>query len=75
MKFWWVLRVRNRFRRPEKSVPATTPLLKRSYGLKGAGSLWPRLSLDVNQATDVVLYTIGQIRERVVGFRTAFACA
>jgi len=49
-------------------------ILKRSYGLKGADSLWTRLILDVNRATDVVLYTIGQIKELVEGFRVAFAC-
>ncbi len=49
-------------------------ILKRAYGLKGADSLWTRLILDVNRATDIVLYTIGQIQEMVAGFRTAFAC-
>jgi len=49
-------------------------ILKRSYGLKGADSLWTRLILDVNRATDVVLYTIGQIKELVAGFRAIFAC-
>jgi len=49
-------------------------ILKRSYGLKGAESLWSRLILDVNRATDIVLYTIGEIRELVAGFRAAFAC-
>jgi transposase len=49
-------------------------ILKRSYGLKGADSLWTRLILDVNRATDVVLYTIGQIKELVAGFRATFSC-
>jgi transposase len=49
-------------------------ILKRSYGLKATDSLWTRLILDVNRATDVVLYTIGQIRELVAGFRAIFAC-
>ena len=49
-------------------------ILKRAYGLKGADSLWTRLILDVNRATDVVLYTIGQIKELVAGFRADFAC-
>jgi transposase len=48
--------------------------LKRAYGLRGADSLWTRLILDVNRATDVVLYTIAQIKQLVVGFRTIFAC-
>jgi transposase len=49
-------------------------ILKRAYGLKATDSLWTRLILDVNRATDVVLYTIGEIRELVAGFRAAFAC-
>ena len=49
-------------------------ILKRSYGLKGADTLWTRLILDVNRATDVVLYTIGQIKELVAGLRAAFVC-
>jgi transposase len=49
-------------------------ILKRAYGLKGADSLWTRLILDVNRATDIVLHTIGQIKELVAGFRVAFAC-
>jgi transposase len=49
-------------------------ILKRSYGLKSTDSLWTRLILDVNRATDIVLYTIGQIRELVAGFRGLFAC-
>jgi transposase len=49
-------------------------ILKRSYGLKEADSLWTRLILDVNRAADIVLYSIDQIRELVAGFRTAFAC-
>ena len=48
--------------------------LKRCYGLKAADSLWTRLILDINRATDVVLYTIGQIHELVAGFRVAFGC-
>src|SRR5262249_52909288 len=42
-------------------------ILKRSYGLKGADSLWTRLILDVNRATDIVLYTIEQIKSLVAG--------
>ena len=49
-------------------------ILKRSYGLKLADSLWTRLILDVNRAADVVLYTIGPIHDLVAGFRAAFAC-
>jgi transposase len=49
-------------------------ILKRSYGLRSADSLWSRLILDVNRAADVVRYTNGQIHEMVVGLRAAFAC-
>ncbi len=49
-------------------------ILKRSYGLKSVDGLWTRLILDVNRATDVVLYTIGQIQELIAGFRAIFAC-
>ena len=49
-------------------------ILKRAYGLKAADSLWTRLILDVNRAKDVILYTIGEIRELVAGLRAAFAC-
>jgi transposase len=49
-------------------------ILRRAYGLKLADSLWTRLILDLNRATDVVLFTIDQIHELVAGFRAAFAC-
>lgn len=49
-------------------------ILKRSYGLKGADSLWTRLILDVNRATEVVLYSIDQIKALVAGLRAIFAC-
>lgn len=49
-------------------------IVKRAYGLRSADSLWTRLILDVNRATDVVLHTIGHIRELIAGFRAAFAC-
>jgi transposase len=49
-------------------------ILKRAYGLKSVDSLWTRLILDLNRAQDVVLYTIGQIRDLVSGFRAVFAC-
>jgi transposase len=50
-------------------------IVKRSYGLKSADSLWTRLVLDLNRGKDVVLRTIGQIRDLVVGFRAIFSCA
>ena len=49
-------------------------ILKRAYGLKSADSLWTRLILDLNRAKEIVLYTIGKIRDLVRGFRALFAC-
>jgi transposase len=48
-------------------------IVKRSYGLKSADSLWSRLILDLNRGRDVVLHTIGQIQELVAGFRAIFS--
>jgi hypothetical protein len=50
-------------------------IIKRAYGLKGADSLWSRLVLDLNRATDVVKYTLSQIHELVSGFRDLFVPA
>jgi transposase len=50
-------------------------IVKRAYGLKSADSLWSRLILDLNRGKDVVLHTIGQIRELVAGFRAIFSGA
>jgi transposase len=50
-------------------------IVRRSYGLKSADSLWTRLVLDLNRGKDVVLRTIDQIRDLVVGFRAIFSCA
>lgn len=50
-------------------------ILKRAYGLKGADSLWSRLVLDLNRASDAVTYTLRQIHELVSGFRNLFAPA
>lgn len=50
-------------------------ILKRSYGLKSADSLWTRLILDLNRAGDVVLHTIGQMHELVASFRLLFSPA
>jgi transposase len=49
-------------------------ILRRAYGLKSADSLWTRLILDLNRAKDVVVYTIGRIRELVTECRAVFAC-
>jgi transposase len=48
-------------------------IVKRAYGLKSAVSLWSRLILDLNRATDVVTHTIEQIHGLVVRFRALFA--
>jgi transposase len=50
-------------------------ILKRSYGLKSADSLWTRLILDLNRVQDIVLYTIGQIHDLVAGLRILFSPA
>jgi transposase len=50
-------------------------IIKRSYGLKSGDSLWTRLVLDLNRATDLVKYTLGQIHELASGFRDLFAPA
>jgi hypothetical protein len=48
-------------------------IVKRAYGLHSADSLWTRLVLDLNRGKDVVLRTIDQSRDLVVGFRTIFS--
>jgi hypothetical protein len=76
----WQEEILNYFEARQTSAPVeglnnkARVILKRSYGLKSADSLWTRLILDVNRAKDVVLHTIGQIQELVVAFRGAFAC-
>jgi transposase len=76
----WDQEILNYFEARQTSAPVeglnnkARVILKRAYGLKAVDSLWSRLILDVNRATDVVLYTIGEIRELVAGFRAAFAC-
>jgi transposase len=50
-------------------------IVKRCYGLKSADSLWTRLILDLNRAKDVVVCTIDQIHQLVVGFRRLFSPA
>ena len=48
-------------------------IVKRSYGLKSAESLWGRSILGLNHGKDVVRYTIGQIQELAAGFRAKFS--
>jgi hypothetical protein len=50
-------------------------IVKRCYGLRSADSLWTRLILDLNRAADVVVHTIGQVKDLVVGFRALFSTA
>lgn len=50
-------------------------ILKRAYGLKAVDSLWTRLVLDLNRATEVLRYSLQQIQELVHGFRSLFAPA
>ncbi len=50
-------------------------IIRRAYGVKSADSLWSRLILDLNRAKDMVLHTVGQVRELVAGFRAIFSGA
>ena len=50
-------------------------ITKRSYGLKCAESLWTRLLLDLNHATDAVVRTVQQTRELARGIQAQFADA
>jgi transposase len=50
-------------------------IVKRAYGLRSADSLWARLVLDLNRATDVVTHTIGRIQDLVASFRAIFSLA
>jgi transposase len=50
-------------------------IVKRSYGLKTAGSLWTRLILDLNWARQAVGRTIAGIRSLVAGFKALFSGA
>jgi transposase len=77
----WQEEIRNYFEARQTSGPVegintkARVILRRSYGLKIADSLWTRLVLDLNRATDAVKYTLGQIQELVLGFRILFAPA
>jgi transposase len=77
--FRWQEEILNYFEARKTSGPVeglnnkARVIVKRSYGLKSADSLWTRLILDVNRAKDVVLYTIGQIREMVTRFQALFS--
>lgn len=47
-------------------------ITKRAYGLKSVDSLWTRMILDLNRASEAVGHTIGQIKELVTAFRAIF---
>lgn len=48
-------------------------IVKRAFGLKSPDSLWTRLILDLNRASDVILYTIEQMQGLVAEFRAVFS--
>ena len=44
-------------------------ITKRTYGLKSAESLWTRLILDLNRATEAIGRSIEQIRQMARGLK------
>ena len=47
-------------------------ITKRAYGLKSAKSLWDRLILDLNRASDAIGYSIDRIRQMARGLKPLF---
>jgi transposase len=47
-------------------------ITKRAYGLKSARSLWDRLILDLNRASEAIGWTIEQIRQIAKGLTVLF---
>ncbi len=47
-------------------------ITKRAYGLKSADSLWTRLILDLNRASEVIGWSIEQIRQMARGLKALF---
>jgi len=47
-------------------------ITKRCYGVKSSETLWNRLILDLNRASEAVGRTIGQLRETVSGLKAIF---
>ncbi|HMB03317.1 MAG TPA: transposase, partial [Isosphaeraceae bacterium] len=45
---------------------------KRAYGLKSADSLWSRLILDLNRASEAIGWSIEQIRQMAQGLKARF---
>ena len=47
-------------------------ITKRTYGLKSADSLWTRLILDLNRASEAIGWSIEQIRQMAQGLKALF---
>ena len=47
-------------------------ITKRAYGLKSADSLWTRLILDLNRASEAIGWSIAQIRRMASGLKALF---
>jgi transposase len=47
-------------------------ITKRCYGVKSSGTLWNRLILDQNRASEAVGRNIGELREIVTGLKAVF---
>jgi transposase len=47
-------------------------ITKRAYGLKSAESLWTRLILDLNRASQAIGWSIAQIRQMANGLKALF---
>ncbi|MBV8418080.1 MAG: transposase [Verrucomicrobia bacterium] len=47
-------------------------ITKRAYGLKSADTLWNRLILDLNRASEAIGWSIEQIRQMARGLRALF---
>ena len=47
-------------------------ITKRTYGLKSADSLWTRLILDLNRASEAIGWSIKQIRQMASGLKALF---
>ncbi len=47
-------------------------ITKRAYGIKSADSLWTRLILDLNRASEAIGWSIEQIRQMTRGLKVLF---
>ena len=56
---------------PFASLPARV-ITKRAYGVKSADSLWTRLILDLNRASEAIGRSIEQIRQMARGLKALF---